>query len=152
MKTVYCKVLIKTQDSLLQTIEQELRSMGPKFIPLLATRYLYWGVHLTECQCDPKDNPMSRWPDVVLLLATDASTRMYIRLNVSLIQRMTKCQDDLIYYHSWPPDASTRGTSDLSTKRTSENLNSLWIYALLHRGLFYERPIKISAVWYASRC
>ena len=41
MKTVYCKVLVKTQDGLLQTIEHELRSMGPKFIPLLATRCLY---------------------------------------------------------------------------------------------------------------
>ena len=43
MKTVYCKVLMKTQDSLLQTIERELRSMRPKLVPLLATRCLYLG-------------------------------------------------------------------------------------------------------------
>ena len=43
MKTVYCKVLLKTQDSLLQVIEHELMSMGPKFIPLLATRCLSFG-------------------------------------------------------------------------------------------------------------
>ena len=34
MKMVYYKVLLKTQDSLLQTIEHELRSMGPKLVPL----------------------------------------------------------------------------------------------------------------------
>ena len=41
MKTVYCKVLLKTQDSLLHTIEHELRWIGPKLEPLLATRCLY---------------------------------------------------------------------------------------------------------------
>ena len=43
MKTVYCKVLLKTQDSLLQTIEHELRSMGPKFVPPLAITCLSLG-------------------------------------------------------------------------------------------------------------
>ena len=33
-------VLLKTQDNLLQTMEHELRSMGPKCVPLLATRFL----------------------------------------------------------------------------------------------------------------
>ena len=55
LKMVYCKQdeLIKTkdgllktednskQDGLLQTTAHELRSIGPKFIPLLATRHLY---------------------------------------------------------------------------------------------------------------
>ena len=60
MKTVYCKVLVKTQDGLLQTIEHELRSMGPKFIPLLATDASTCGVCLTESQPDAKANQMSR--------------------------------------------------------------------------------------------
>ena len=41
--TVYCKVLVKIQDSLLQTIEDVLRSVGPMFIPLMVTRCLYMG-------------------------------------------------------------------------------------------------------------
>ena len=64
------------------------------------------GVYLTQCHPDWKDNQMSRWPDIVLLLAT----------------RCLYC----------------RGTSDLSAKRTSKNLNSLWVYALLHRS-FLQR-------------
>ena len=64
MRTVYCNVLVKTQDGLLQTIEDGLRSMGPKFIPLLATRCLYQGVCETESQPDPKANQMSRWPNI----------------------------------------------------------------------------------------
>ena len=65
------EVLLKTQDSLLQTIEHELRSMGPKLVPLLATRCLYLGsiaghigvdgdggVHLTK-QPDPQADDMS---------------------------------------------------------------------------------------------
>ena len=61
MKMGYCKVLLTTQDSLLQTIEHELRSTGPKLVPFLVTRLLYqegsevtWGlavregVHLTK--------------------------------------------------------------------------------------------------------
>ena len=37
------QILLKTEDGLLQTIEHELRSVGPKFVPLLATRCLYLG-------------------------------------------------------------------------------------------------------------
>ena len=47
----------------LQTIEHELRSMGPKLVPLLGTR---------------------------------SSTRGYIWPKVSLTQRLTKCQADLM--------------------------------------------------------
>ena len=53
MKTVYCKVLVKTHDGLLHTTEHELRSMWPKFIPLLATR--------CHCQGDMSDWK-SVWP------------------------------------------------------------------------------------------
>ena len=56
----------------------ELRSTGPNWVPLLATRCLYQGVGYI-------------WPEV------------------SLTQRLTKCQADLKYYHSWLVDASTRG-------------------------------------------
>ena len=45
-------------------------SRWPDVVPLLATRCLYWGVHLTTCQPDPNDNQMSRLPDVVPLLST----------------------------------------------------------------------------------
>ena len=31
----------------------------------------------------------------------------YIWMNISLNQRMTKCQDDLTLHYSWPPDGST---------------------------------------------
>ena len=64
----YCKVLLKTQDSALQTMENELRSMGPKLVTLFATRCLYLGalrghigvgVHLTKHQPDPWDDEMS---------------------------------------------------------------------------------------------
>ena len=78
---------MKTQDSLLQTIEHELRSMSPKLVPLLATRCPYQGVYLTESLPDPKANQMSRSPDIIL----------------------SSGQLDLCQYHSWPPDASTEG-------------------------------------------
>ena len=35
--------------------------------------------------------------------------------------------------------------SDLSAKWTSENLITLWVWVLLYRGLFYERPITTQA-------
>ena len=82
MKTVYCKVLLNTQDGLLQTIEHELRSLGPMLIPLLVTRCLYvlgiaghmgwWGgvVHLTKHQPYTHADDMSCWPAVVPLLST----------------------------------------------------------------------------------
>ena len=62
-----------------QAIEHELRSIGPKLVPLLAIRYLYlghWegkggdGVHLTNNQPDPQTDQMSCWPAVVTLLIT----------------------------------------------------------------------------------
>ena len=43
MQMVCCKVLLKMQDNLLQMIDHELRSMGPKLVPLLATKCLYLG-------------------------------------------------------------------------------------------------------------
>ena len=71
MKTVYCKVLVKTQDGLLQTIEHELRSMRPKLIPHLATRCCYLQgieephggdgcskVHMTKHHPDPQADDM----------------------------------------------------------------------------------------------
>ena len=68
-KSVYCKELMKTQDGLLQTIEHELRSMGHKFVPLLATRCLYWGyiwlkVSLTQRLNKCQDDLTSYWAQV----------------------------------------------------------------------------------------
>ena len=79
MKTAYCKVFLKTEVGLLQTIEHELRSTGPKLVPLLATTCLFLGalrghvgvgVHLTKQQPDPLTDDMSCWPAVVPLLTT----------------------------------------------------------------------------------
>ena len=79
MNMVYCKVLLKTQDSLLQIIEHELRSTRPHLIPLLATRCLFLGalmghegegVHLAKHQTDPQADYMSCWPALLPLLIT----------------------------------------------------------------------------------
>ena len=51
MQMIYCKELLKTQDSLLQTLEHELRSSGLKLVPFLATRWLYWGYIWTQVSC-----------------------------------------------------------------------------------------------------
>ena len=97
----------------------ELRSTGPNVVLVLATRCLYQGVHLTEGQPDPKPDQMSSWPEIVPFLATRClyggyiwtqstgpnlvlvwATKFlyqgYVRLNVSLTQRLAKCQDDLM--------------------------------------------------------
>ena len=71
---------------------------------------------------------MSSWPDLPLLGGTST-------LKVSLTHRMIKCQADLRCLY-WG------GTSDLSTKRTSETWTHLGFGVLLHRGLFYEGPTK----------
>ena len=63
MKTVSCKEVLKTQDSPLQTIEHELRTTGPKLLPLLAMRCLYQGVHLTNMMTYVVSQPGScNWP------------------------------------------------------------------------------------------
>ena len=82
-------------------------------------------VHLITGQHDPKTDHMSSWPNVVLLLATRSlylwargqemtgwrwghRGRGYILPQVSLTQRLTKCQADPQWYHLWPPNTSTR--------------------------------------------
>ena len=76
MKTVYCKVLLKIQDGLLQKKEHELRSTRPNLVPLVATRCLslgaggVGGVHLTKQQPDAQADDVWCWPTVVLLLTT----------------------------------------------------------------------------------
>ena len=82
MKMVYYKVLLKTQDGLLQTIEHKFRSMGPKLVPLLATRCLYLGSiegqmkvkglggTSDKTSADPQADDISCWPAVVPLLTT----------------------------------------------------------------------------------
>ena len=68
----------------------ELRSIWHKFVLLLSTRSLYQGVHLSSDQSDPVNH-----------------------MQVSLTQKLTKCQADLMQYSYWPLDASTGGTSYL---------------------------------------
>ena len=62
MKMGYCKVLLKTQDGLLQTIEHELKSTGLKLVPFLATRLLYQEggtseLGMSECKCQSDLTP-----------------------------------------------------------------------------------------------
>ena len=52
--------------------------------------------HMTAGQSDPKAHQMSSWPDIVLLLATRCFYWGFVWLNVSLTQRLTKCQGDLM--------------------------------------------------------
>ena len=81
---VYCKVLLKTQDGLLNTADyrtwaqvngtQVHTTLGHQ-IPLPGTLkghrgWLGWGVHLTKHQPDPESDQMSCWPAVVPLLST----------------------------------------------------------------------------------
>ena len=52
IKMGYCKILLKTQDSLLWTIEHELNATGAKLVPFLAARLLYErGYIWTEVSC-----------------------------------------------------------------------------------------------------
>ena len=65
MKMVYCKLKmyswkLKMVYWKLETIEHELRSTGPILVPLLATRCLYWRVHLSSGQLDPTS--YHSWP------------------------------------------------------------------------------------------
>ena len=97
----------------------ELRSTRPNLVLLLATRCLYQGVHLRSGQLDPSQYhswPLdastrgvselrSTRPNLVPLSATRCLYWGYIWPKV----RVTKCQADLMWYHSWPLDASTRG-------------------------------------------
>ena len=71
---------------------------------------------------------MSSWPDILPLLATKCLYQGYIWPKVGLTQRMTKCQLDLTYYHSWPLNASTRGTSDQKSvwPKGWPNVNLTW--------------------------
>ena len=76
------------------------QSNGPKWVPLLVIRCHYWVVHLSSGQPHPTE--YQSWPPV-------ASTGRYIWPQVSLTQRLTKCQADLKEDHSRPLDTSTRG-------------------------------------------
>ena len=124
----------------------DLRSNGPNFVPLWATRYHYWGLHLSSVQPDPI--PYHSWlldsinrvvhlssgqppPTEYQFWPLDSSTGGLIIPQVSLIQRLTKCQADLKEYHSWSLDATTGGTSQLR----STTLN--WVPILATRCLYW---------------
>ena len=92
-KTEMWKVQITT---ILEGISQ-LRSTGPQFVLLLATRCHYQGVHLTEGQPDPKADHMSSLPDVVKTLGHQMSL---LRVHLSSGQLFPSS------YHCWPPDAT----------------------------------------------
>ena len=59
---MYSKVLLKSQDSILQTIEYGFRWTRPQLVPLLATRCIFLG------GTDPQAYDMSCWPAVQLLI------------------------------------------------------------------------------------
>ena len=157
----------------------ELRSTGPKFIPLLATRIHYWGMSelrssgpkfllllATRCHYQRGTSELrSTRCKLVPLLATRCSTGWYIWRsawpkdwpNIKLTWQ----------YHSWPPDATTRGyiwaqvnwthvgtalghqiplprgTCDLSAKRTSKNLNTLCISWFSSQRSFLQKTNKL---------
>ena len=116
----------------LQGDTSELRSTGPMLVPFLATTCLYWGVCLTAGQPDPKADQMSSWPDVVLLLVTSclyqrdtSQLRSTGRILVPVLA--TRC----LYW----------GVHLTSVHKGHLKLETHFAFhALLHRGLFHERP------------
>ena len=103
----------------------ELRSTRPNFIPFLASRCLYIGVHLTTGQPDPKAHQMSRWPDSTALGHQMPVMRGYIWAQVSLTQRLTTCHADLMFTtlgHYMP----LRGTSEVRWTRSDSVLS--WVH------------------------
>ena len=69
----------------------------PDVVPHFVTRCLYHGVHLSSGQLD-----LCQY----YFWAPDTSTMGYIWLKVSLGQRLTKCQGDLMLYHSLSLDVN----------------------------------------------
>ena len=70
-------------------VEQQMTTIWTHYTLQLSTSLHHqmpvWGGHLTKCQSDPKDDQMSSWPDVVLLLVTRC---LYQGVH------LTKCQSD----------------------------------------------------------
>ena len=92
-------------------------SNWPEVVPLLATRCFYQGVHLTKGQFHPKIwEKMSTWPEA-------SSTG-------GMSDQMSPWPKHLRKMSTWPKASPMRGPSDLSVKRTSENLNTLCILGL----------------------
>ena len=138
MKTVYCKVLLKTADSLLQTTEHEVRSMGPKFHTTLGHQMPLLGVHLTECQPDPKDLQMSRWPKVVPFWVTRCLYWRYVWAQVNWTYVSS------ILGHQMPLPG---GTSDWMSARPNSNQMSRWpdVVPLLLTRCLYRGVVWMSA-------
>ena len=57
----------------------------------------------------------------------------------------SKCQADLMWYCSWPPDASTRGVHLSDILGTSENLNTLCILCFAFTEVFSTKDK--SEIW-----
>ena len=117
----------------------ELKSTGDNFVPLLATRCLYWGVHLTKGQPDPKGDQMPSWSYVAPLLATKC---LYQGVHLTKGQPNPKPGQ----MSSWPYVVlllATRclywGASDLSAKRTHENLNILCVLGFASQRSFLRK-------------
>ena len=117
------------------------------------------GVHLTKGQPDPKADQMSSWPHIVPFLATRCSTRVTSELQstrpklVPILatrcfyqgvhltkgqptQRLTKCQANLMQYHSRPPDAPI-GESEL--RSTGPSLVPSWPLDASTRGYIWPK-------------
>ena len=110
----------------------ELRSTGPNLVPLLATRYLYWGYVWLGVSLTQRLTQMSSWPDVVLLVAT----RCLYWVDLTKGQPDPKADQ----MSSWPYvilllalDASTGGTSEL--RLTRPNLVPLLAARCLYQGV-----------------
>ena len=87
---------------------------------------------------------MSSWPYIVPLLATRCLHQVgSIWLKVSLTRRLTKCQADLRCLYQGGP-------SDISVKRTSENLNTPVIWGLASQRSFLRKTNKV--IWWKKNC
>ena len=108
----------------------ELRSTGLNSFLVLATTCLHWGVHLTaNVKMILCSTALGHW---ICVWGGVCLSWICLTANVKL----TLCSTALGHWiHLWGVP------SDLSAKRTSENMNPLRVWVLLHRGLVYKRPI-----------
>ena len=157
MKTVYCKVLVKTQDGLLLTIEYELRSMRPKLVPFLPTRccYLqgiegaYWGdgcgrIHLTKHHTDPQADHMLCWPAAVPLLTTRC---LYWGLGVSIREANRVCRG-IGGLHMKNEDCLLQSTCENSRWSVADNRTWAQVNGTqVHTTLGHRMPLPRGYVW-----
>ena len=109
----------------------------PEEVPVLVIRCLYQAWHVTKGQPDPKADQMSSWPEVVPLLATRCH-------NGGISDQRSAWPKDLRKSFNLTQSLIYRGgPSDLSARRTSENLNTLCILGLASLRFFLQKANKV---------